>query len=132
MFVVDLISAAVLAFVLTVGFAAVVRGSRCRGIGELPPRIWLMCVLSWIGGILLVAFGPAVTGAHWLAFAVTGLLVGLLVLALRKVPNSRQSVHSGTGEPGDDGRPAIAGYFCITLLLFLCAVSLRFYLVHLA
>ena len=132
MFVVDLISAAVLAFVLTVAFAAVVRDSGYRSIRELPPRMWLMCAASWIGGILLVAFGPVVTGTHWLAFAVTGLLVGLLVLALRKMPRLRHAVHSGTGEPGYDARPAIAMYFFVTLLLFFCAVSLRFYIVHLA
>ena len=132
MFVVDFISAAVLAFVLTVGFAAVVRDRGYRSIRDLPSAIWLTCAASWLGGILLVAFGPAVTGTHWLTFAVSGLLVGLLVLGLGNTRQFQRSVQSVTGEPGVDARPAIAGYFFVTLLLFFCAVSIRFYIVHLA
>ena len=132
MFVVDFIAACALAFVLTVIFAAIVRGCGYRTISELPASMWLMSVASWVGGVLLVAFGPAVTGSHWLPFAVTGLLIGLLVLGLRRMPRFRRRVHAETGEPGDDARPAIALYFFLTLLLFFCAISMRFYIVNLA
>jgi hypothetical protein len=132
MFVVDLIAASLLAVVLTTGFAAVV-GSRCyRRVGTLSGKVWLMSFASWVGGILVVAFGPALTGTHWLPFAVTGLLIGLLVLVLPKFPNFTHFVQMETGDPRQDARPAIALYFFVTLFLFFCAVSLRFYIVNLA
>lgn len=132
MFVVDFIAASLLAFVLTVLFAALVRGSGCSGMRDLSARVWLMSVASWIVGISVVAFGPPLTGTHALPFALTGLLVGLLVLGLRRMPQFRRSVHTETGDPGGDARPAIAIYFFVTLLLFFCAISLRFYIVNLA
>lgn len=132
MFVVDFIAACLLAFVLTVGFAAIVTAGRYRQVRDLSAGIWLTAVASWLGGILIVAFGPALTGTHWLPFAVTGLLVGLLVLALRRVPRLRASVYGENPEPQGDARPAIAFYFCVTLLLLFCAISLRFYIVNLA
>lgn len=132
MFVVDLIAASLLAVVLTTGFAAVV-GSRCyRRVGTLSGKVWLMSFASWVGGILVVAFGPALTGTHWLPFAVTGLLIGLLVLVLPKFPNFKHFVQMEIRDPREDARPAIALYFFVTLFLFFCAVSLRFYIVNLA
>ena len=132
MFVVDFIAASLLAFVLTILFAALVRRSGVRGIRTLPGSVWTLSVGSWLLGIVAVAFGPVLTGTHWLPFAITGLAVGLLVLALRRMPQLRRSLRSETGDPGTDARPAIALYFFVTLLLFFCAISLRFYLAHLA
>ena len=132
MFVVDFIAASLLAFVLTILFAAVVRSSGDRGLRKLPGSVWAMSIGSWVVGIVVVAFGPSLTGTHWLPFAVAALAVGLLVLALRRMPRLRRSVRSETGDPGADARPAIALYFFVTLLLFFCAISLRFYLAHLA
>ena len=132
MFVVDLIAASFLAIVLTVAFAALLRGRGCPRWSKLPTTLWLMTIASWAGGILVVAFGPALTGTHWLPFAITGLLVGLLVITLRRMPAFRDSLASETGEPGNDVRPAVALYFVVTLLLFFSAISLRFYVVNLA
>ena len=132
MFVVDFIAAFLLAFVLTIGFAAIVRSRRYTRLHELSQRTWLMCVASWAAGILVLGFGPMITGTHWLPFAATGLIVGLLVLPLPFFPKFRRSVHTETGEPGGDVRQPIAFYFFITLLLLFCAISLRFYLVNLA
>ena len=132
MFVLDFISASILAFLLTVGFAAVVRSRGYRQLRDLSARLWLISVASWLGGIVLVAFGPAATGTHWLPFAVAGLLLGLLVIALPNLSKFRRSVYTETGEPAGDARPAIAAYFIVTLLLFFCAISLRFYIVNLA
>jgi len=117
---------------MTIGFTAVVRsGKRCR-LHELAPSLWLLSIASWIGGILVVAFGPSVTGTQWLPFAVTGLVVGLLVLFLGKLPELHRSVPTGTGKLRSEVRPAIAMYFIATLLLLYCAASLRFYLVNLS
>ena len=130
MFVVDLIAASVLAIVLTIGFAALVRSD--RRIRELSASVCIMAVASWIMGILVVAFGPAMTGTHWLPFAVTGLVVGVLVLGLANLPEFHSPVRATTGQPRSEVRPVIAMYFIATVLLFFCAVSLRFYLVNLS
>ena len=132
MFVVDFIAAFVLAFVLTIGFAGILRSGGYRRMRDFTAPVWLMSLASWLGGILIVAFGPALTGTHWLPFAVSGLVIGLLVVGLRKMPEFRRSVHTETGGPGGDARSVIAMYFIGTLLLFFCAISLRFYLAHLA
>lgn len=132
MFVLDLIAASLLAIVLTVAFAALLRSRDCRRWSKLPAALWLMTIGSWAGGFLVVAFGPAVTGTHWLPFAITGLLVGLLVIGLRRMPAFLDSFEPDTCGPRNDARPAIALYFVVTLLLFFSAVSLRFYVVNLA
>lgn len=132
MFVVDFIAASVLALVLAVAFAALIRTSGYHGLGKLPARVWTMAITSWAVGVLLLGFGPAATGTHWLPFAFTGLVAGLLLVALPKFPKFNRAVHTETGEPGDDARPAIAVYFIVTVLLFFCAISARFYILHVA
>ena len=131
MFVVDFISASILAVVLTVGFAAVASACRYRRIRDIPSIGWLIAAASWIGGTLLLAFGPPVAGTHSLPFLVSVLLIGVMVICLQRVPTFRRSVHSQTGNPGTDVRPLIAMYFIVTLLLYFCAVSFRFYVVEL-
>ncbi len=131
MFVVDFISASILAVVLTVGFAAVVRAFGYRRVRDVSAGGWTIAAASWIGGILLVAFGPALTGTHWLPFLFSALLTGLLVICLQWMPTFRRSLQTETGEPGADARPLIAMYFIVTLLLYFCAVSFRFYVVEL-
>lgn len=120
-----------LALVLTVGFAAVARARRYRRMGDISSVGWTITTVSWIGGILLVAFGPPVTGTHWLPFLVSALLVGVMLICLQRVPAFTRSMHAQTGEPGADARPLIAIYFIVTLLLYFCAISFRFYLVEL-
>ena len=132
MFVVDLISAALLALVLTVAFAAIFRRGGYRQIRELSAALWALAVGSWLGGMLVVAFGPALTGTHWLPFAFTALLIGLLIIGSRTVPSFRRSVPTRTGGPEIDARSAVVAYFLVTLLLFFCAISVRFYIAHLA
>ena len=131
MFVVDFISASILAVVLTVGFAAIARARRYSRMGDISSVGWSVAAVSWIGGILLVAFGPPVSGTHWLPFLVSALLVGVMLVCLQGVPTFRRSVRRETGQPGADARPLIAMYFIVTLLLYFCAVSFRFYLVEL-
>jgi hypothetical protein len=130
MFVVDFIAASVLALVLTVAFTAVVRNRRYRRVSDMSGGIWLMTVASWIGGILAVGCGLSLTGTHWLPFAVSGFLIGLLILTLPGLPRFRGL--AGIGDPGTDAQRVIAMYFVITLLLFFCAISARFYIVNLA
>ena len=132
MFVVDFISAGLLAFVLTVIFAAIIRRGGYRRVRELTGAVWALAVGSWLGGALVVAVGPVLTGTHWIPFAFSALLIGLLVIGLWSVPSFKRSVHTSTGQPGSGARSAIAAYFFVTLLLFFCAISVRFYIAHIA
>jgi hypothetical protein len=132
MFVVDFIAASVLALVLTVAFTALVRNRRYRRVSDMSGNVWLMAVASWIGGILVVGCGLSLTGTHWLPFAVSGFLIGLLVLTLPGLPKLETLPDNDPGHPGADAQPVIAMYFFVTLLLFFCAISVHFYMVNLA
>lgn len=132
MFVVDFLAASLLAVVLTIAFACIVRHYGVKRFGDFSAKVWLMAISSWAGGILLLAFAPPLTSAHWMAFAVAGVLALLLVPLFAGSRTVNHSLAAATGQPGNDARPAIAVYFVLTLLLFFCAVSVRFYIVHLA
>ena len=132
MFVVDFIAASVLTFVLTVAFTAVVRNRGYRRVSDMSGDVWLMTVASWVGGIFVVSFGLSLTGTHWLPFAVSGFVVGLLVLTLPALPKLRSLADKDISDPGADAQPVIVMYFFVTLLLFFCALSLRFYIMNLA
>ena len=130
MFVIDFIAASILTVVLTIGFTEAVRRSGYPRVHKMSAPVWLMSIGSWLGGIALLAFGPPLTGTHWLPFAVAGLLAGLLLLILPGLPKFGPA--EATAERKHDARSAIAVYFIVTLLLFSCAISVRFYIVHLA
>jgi hypothetical protein len=132
MFVVDFISASVLAGALTIGCAALVRHSRCRRLGKVSASMWLIAVASWCGGMLLVGFGPTLTGRHWLIFVASALVILFAAAALLRRPRFREAVQTETAPPGADAQPLIAGYFIVTLLLFFCAISIRFFIANFA
>lgn len=130
MFVVDFISAFLLAVAFTIVFAGFVRERGYKQWQAMPAGVWIGALVSWACGMALVAFGALAT--HWMPFAISALALVLLVVALIRGRRFRSAVHTETGAPGNDARPAIALYFCLTLLLFFCAISLRFYLVNLS
>ncbi len=130
MFVVDYISAFLLAVAFTIAFASAVRDKNYRAWRNMPAKVWLLAVGSWMGGMLVVGLGAVV--AHWLTFLLGVIALAVIVFALIRVGPFRETVHTETGNPGDDARPAIALYFCVTLLLFFCAISFRFYVVNLS
>jgi hypothetical protein len=132
MFLVDVIAASVLALVLTIVFTALVRNRRYRRVSDMSGSVWLIALVSWIGGILVVGCGLSLTGTHWLPFAVSGFLIGLLVLTLPGLPKFRSLADDDTDDPSADAEIVIAMYFLVTLLLFFCAISVRFYMVNLA
>ena len=132
MFVVDFISALLLAFVLTIAFAAIGRSRGWRRVRQLSAGEWTIVMVAWLAGISLVALGPTITGTHWVGFVVSALLVAILLAVLPRIRGIEPRIHDQTGEPGGDSRPLIAGYFIVTVLLFFCAISLRFYFEELA
>ncbi len=129
MFVVDFITAFLLALAFTIVFDGAVRGRGYYAWRQLPPPIWLLTCGTWIGGMGLVAFGAF--AGRWVPFALAIASLALLVFALLRA-RLRDRVRFESEEAGNDARPAIALYFFVTLLLFFCAISLRFYIVHLS
>ncbi len=130
MFVVDFIAAFLVAFVLTVMFAGVLGRRGFRRWRDRFGFLLLVLLGSWAGGVWLVAFGPAISGTHWLPFLIAGIMVALLALALMQLPKFRGAVYT----PGQDREPAarlaIGLYFSITLLLFIVAICVRYFAVH--
>jgi hypothetical protein len=130
MFVVDYISAFLLAVAFTIAFASAVRDKNYRAWRNMPAKGWLLAVGSWLLGMSVVGFGALV--AHWLTFVLGAIALGVIAFALIRAAGFRNTVHTQAGEPGNDARPAVAAYFCVTLLLFFCAISVRFYVVNLS
>jgi hypothetical protein len=133
MFVVDFITALLIAFALSVIFAGTLRTRGFRRFGERSLFFILVLLGSWAGGIWLVAFGPVVSGTHWLPFVAAGVIVALTTLALMQIPEFSASVHAAEGRTGDgQAAPlAIGLYFWISLLILMVAISARYLWVHL-
>ena len=106
------------------------QAAKDRCWGDVPAGIWLLAVGSWLVGMRVVGVGAML--AHWVPFVLGVIALGVIAFALIRAAGFRRTVHTETGEPGNDARPAIALYFCVTLLLFFCAISVRFYIVHLS
>lgn len=77
---------------------------------------FLLLVLlgSWAGGVWLVAFGPVISGTHWLPFLIAGIMVALLALALMQLPKFRGLVYTSGQDREPAARLAIGLYFSIT------------------
>jgi hypothetical protein len=128
MFVVDFLTAFLLSVAFTIVFAGEAREHGYRAWRQMSALAWLLTLGSWVVGMVLVGFGAR--AAHWIPFLLSGLALGLVGYSLVRARRSKRALAREAGEPGNDARPAIALYFCVTLLLFFCAISLRFYIVN--
>ncbi len=130
MFVVDFLTAFLVAFLLTVMVAGVLGRRGFRRWRDRFGFLLLVLLGSWAGGVWLVAFGPVISGTHWLPFLIAGIMVVLLALALMQLPKFRDSVYTPGQDRESAGRLAIGLYFSITLLLFIVAICVRYFVVH--
>jgi hypothetical protein len=80
MFFLDLFLVLVIAFVLTVIFAAGIM--RLRGLGALLFFFVFLFLATWAAGIWVSPFGPVVRDAPLFAFLVVGVLFALLLAAI--------------------------------------------------
>jgi hypothetical protein len=88
MFFIHLVSAFIIALILTAIFVA---GFRQRGPWESFLVFFSVIFLaSWAGGIWLSPIGPPLWGAYWLGFLIVGLIFALL-LAASVSPGPRRS-----------------------------------------
>ncbi len=128
MFVVDLLSASILATAFSIFFYRVVRSGKYPA--SLPRRVLPFVMVSWIGGIVLIVCGAMI--AHWLPFVLATLVLALSLYPWALRGTLRESVRNEPEQALKATRPAIVLYFCTTLLLLFCAISFSFYLVYLS
>ncbi len=129
-FLVDYISAFFLAVAFTIAFAIMIRDEKFRAWRDMPPKAWLLTFASWLLGTMMVGFG-ALT-AHWLTFVTGTAALAAIIFTLVQRHGFKNVTKRETETTGNDVHPAVALYFCITLLLFFCAISVRFYVINLA
>jgi len=129
MFVLDYISAFFLAVAFTIAFTNAM-GERSYGAWrDMPAKVWFVAAASWLLGTIVVAVGAIM--AHWLTLVVGAGALALIAFSMMQRALAKTVLPAVRPGPGDDARPAIALFFCITLLLFFCAISVRFYVVNL-
>ena len=128
MFVVDFFTAFLLAFAFTIIFARAVRDQGFRAWREMSATAWLLTLGSWFVGMLLIGFGAM--AAHWVPFALSALALALLAYSFIRSRRLKRAASAAVSDPDNNAPPAIALYFFVTLLLFFCAISLRFYVAN--
>lgn len=130
MLVTDLISAFVIAVILTIAFSEVFGRSDFRW-RDVPLSFLLIVFASWAGGIYLVVFVPLLPDGHSVAFEIAASIVVFLALALIARPQMRASISAAVKRGGAAARFAIVLYFSVTLLLLFSAIVTRYAAVHL-
>src|SRR5213595_3084090 len=112
MFVVDLLTAFLLTVAFTIVFAGAAREHGYRAWRQMPALGWLLILASWVVGMFLVGFGAI--AAHWIPFLLSGLALGLVGYSISRAGRVKRALDRDVGESGNDARPAIALYFCVT------------------
>lgn len=126
----DLISAFLIAVVLTMAFSGVLGRSDFRW-RDLSLSFLLIVVASWAVGIFLVAFAPLVATSHFTVLDITTSIAVFLALALMARPKIRASINGALRPDGAAARFVIVLYFSVTLLLLFSAIVTRWAAVHL-
>jgi hypothetical protein len=90
MFFPEILTALVVALVLSLVFALVTPGEKKK-----TGLFWLFLILflaTWAGGVWIRPFGPTLWGIHWLTFVLVGILVALFLAlsAPRRAPRGRR------------------------------------------
>lgn len=130
MFIVDFITAFLLAVAFTIAFAVFMRKGGHGRWRKMSATIWLLVVASWIAGMALVGFGAMAT--HGLPFVSATVAMAIVITLLMSAGRLRRTVSRRAGDESHHSGGAIALYFCVTLLLYFCAISLRVYIVNLS
>lgn len=86
----DFVFALVVALILVILFA-VIFNIRPPGFGVAAFFV-IVFLASWAGGIWLTPLGPVHRGSYWLPFLLVGLMVALLLAAVRTPPPKESSV----------------------------------------
>jgi hypothetical protein len=112
MIVMDFVFALVVALMLVVIFA-VIFNIRPPGFGVAAFFV-IVFLASWAGGVWMTPLGPTGWGVYWLPFLLVGLMVALLLAAVRMPPPEESTVElvNQHKRKGSGGRPQRQwGYF---------------------
>jgi hypothetical protein len=125
MFIVDLLTAVLLAVVLTFLFAGFLDHARYGRWRDLRPAVWLLTVGLWAIGIILLTLAAWI--GHWVPFLLSSVLLFVVVFTVVGRSSFPQAGATRLNRSDRQNQMAVALYFSLTLLLFFCVVSLRFY-----
>ncbi len=95
MFLVDLVFALVIAFLLTIVFVVAFR--RSGPWASLVAFFFIIFLAAWAGGIWVTPVGNTVFGVYWFPFILVGLIFALILAAATAV-SKRPSVPEVKGE----------------------------------
>lgn len=128
MFILDLLIALVIGFLLVLLFSALFRNSTPWG------SFWIFLLVvflvTWAGGIWIGPFGPTILEVAWLPFLIVGIFI--IVLLAATVPPSSARPRKGTIEEAkrtESAESALTGltlFFWIALILTLIAIVLAY------
>ena len=128
MFLLDLLIALVIGFLLVLLFSALFRDRTPWG------SFWIFLLVvflvTWAGGIWIAPFGPTIFTVAWLPFLIVGIFITLLLAAT--VPARPSRPQKGTIEEAkrtEAAESALTGltlFFWISLIMTLTAIILAY------
>jgi hypothetical protein len=137
MFLIDLVFALLIAFLIAVLLTAVFgwrHPSRRQEEATLPGAFFLFLILFffiWAGGAWIGPFGPVLWSSAWLPFLLVGVVIGLFLLAVSEPPRPPRQRAVQKPAPGetDPVPPRVILYGAVfwILLLVLLAVVIAAY-----
>lgn len=123
MFIADLIIALVIAVLMTLFFAVLLR--RRGPWGSIPLFFLVVLLGAWAAGKWIGPVGPPLIGVYWLPFVVFGLIVALFLSAAMAIPSApeRRKDPGGRSAAGEGGavRP-LDGFFWLLLVVLVFVV----------
>lgn len=128
MFLLDLVFALVIAFLLTLVFAVAFR--RTGPWASLLVFFLIVFLAAWAGGIWIMPVGNTIFGIYWFPFFLVGLIFAL-VLAAAAAVSERPSAAEVRGEPPVreervTGRRSLDVFFWAFILILLLAIVLGY------
>jgi hypothetical protein len=128
MILMDFIFALLVALMLVVIFTVVLK-IRPPGFGVAAFFV-IVFLASWAGGVWMTPLGPAGWGAYWLPFFLVGLMVALLLAAVRTPPPEESTVELVDQHERKARRwaavTALSLFFWLLVGILLLAIAIRY------
>ncbi len=126
MFIADVITALIIAFIIMLPFYFLGRTGPWEG------WLWfalLLFLFTWAGGAWVSPYGPTLWGAYWVPFLFFGLIFAVLIAAAvpsRPPRNRREAIEQARAESDAETATAISLGIFFWLLMALLALALIF------
>ena len=119
----DYVSALLIAIGLTIVFASAIRERNYRAWREVPAKIWLLAVGSWMTGVLVMWLGAFI--ARWLPLVFASASLFGIVFAVIRAMTVRRTAHQLEKDSPTGTNLVVAVYFCVTFLLLAGTIFAR-------